>query len=301
MKKVILILTITIITSVLLLSRTIVVGGDNPDYNSIQAAISAAENGDLITIHSGTYTENLRFSKSIQLEGLNTNRVIIKPANKKRPTILIENANRVSISGMTVHGETIAISTAMTSVEIEGNKIITQNDGIRAGTLNQEVYIRNNSIYGAYEGYGRSNTSTNGIMSVGIGKIVIENNEIKAFHNAVYLGGKKPVKLFQNQLIENNNALYTCGNTEALLIKNRIAGNTNSGILAIAKSTLVLESNLFTGNREFDIVLADKDNTPGISQNFTGSISGNSNLFTEEPKIRPEDYTLPENFIKEEE
>src|SRR5688572_3221673 len=50
--------------------ETLTVGGGDVSFQSIQAAINAASNGDLIRVRVGTYTGNLILTKQITLEGI---------------------------------------------------------------------------------------------------------------------------------------------------------------------------------------------------------------------------------------
>src|SRR6056297_3484806 len=128
MKKFFFVMLILIFTSILLFSRVIEVGGTDSEYTTIKSAIHEAENGDVIRIFAGNYVENLRFSKSLTLEGVNTHNVVLKPLDPKLPTIMVENCNQLTISGMSIFGDTIAISLAMTNATINGNKITSKRD-----------------------------------------------------------------------------------------------------------------------------------------------------------------------------
>lgn len=51
-------------------SKTLTVGGHDAQFHTIQPAIEAASNGDLIQVHAGVYLGNLILKKQITLEGL---------------------------------------------------------------------------------------------------------------------------------------------------------------------------------------------------------------------------------------
>ncbi|MFV9677836.1 MAG: hypothetical protein ACNYVW_09330, partial [Methanosarcinales archaeon] len=53
-------------------SATITVCHSGCDYASIQAAVDAADSGDTIEVHSGTYYENVDVNKTLSLKGVDT-------------------------------------------------------------------------------------------------------------------------------------------------------------------------------------------------------------------------------------
>jgi parallel beta-helix repeat protein len=279
-------------------SAIIEVGNTGSSYTSINQAILAASDGDIIKIHTGTYNENLRFSKAVTLEGVNVNNVVIKPSVPTKPTIMVENCNMLNIKNITVYSNSIAISLAMTNAIINNNKIISTQDGIRAGTLNHELSILNNSINGNYASVRNKNTT--GVMLVGVGKTIIENNEINAFGTGMYLGGKNPVKVTENQIISNDTGIYIAGNSNVIINKNRLYKNAYSGLVIVSKPTVSVESNLFSSNYMYDLILSN-NKCGDFLINFSGKLRGQNNIFSEKIKICPEDYVLEDNFIKDEE
>jgi len=201
----------------------------------------------------------------------------------------------LKISGMTIYGESISISLAMTNATINGNKIFSSKDGIRAGTLNHEIKINNNQISGNFNNI--KNNNTNGIMLVGVGKTIIENNNIQSFGSGIYLGGKKPVKISENQVHSNYYGIYASGNTEAIITSNRLYQNNRSGILLVSKPIVTISSNYFSSNEMYDILVSDSACGEFLID-FTGSITGHSNNIDESLKICPAEFLLPEDFLK---
>ncbi len=296
MNKYLFIIMLLVFATTLFFSKVLEVGSVNSSYNTIKAAVFDASDGDTIRIYAGNYVENLRFSKTLTIEGVNTHNVILKPLNPNLPTIMVENCKMLNISGLTIYGDTISISLAMTNATISGNKIYSSGDGIRAGTLNHEIKIISNQIAGNFNNI--KNLNTNGIMLVGVGKTTIENNDIQSFATGIYLGGKKPVKISENQLHLNYYGIYVSGNTAAIISDNRLFKNNRSGILLVSKPVVTITANYFTSNNTYDIMVSDKACSNEFLINFTGKISGNSNIFDEPPKICPPDYVLSEDFIK---
>jgi parallel beta-helix repeat protein len=183
----------------------------------------------------------------------------------------------------------------MSNATIINNKIITTNDGIRAGTLNHELSILNNSIEGNFNSV--RNKNSNGLMLVGVGKTIIENNEINAFGTGIYIGGKKPIKISENQILSNNIGIYVAGNSNAIISKNRIHKNVYCGILIVSKPTISIESNLFSSNIQYDLIFSNKECGDFLIE-FMGKLRGTANIFENGLKICPEDFKIEADFIK---
>ena len=64
---------------------TLEVGPSGYPYTSIQAAITAATNGDTVLVHDGTYVENINFSGKA---------ITVRSANGAAGTIINGNASR---------------------------------------------------------------------------------------------------------------------------------------------------------------------------------------------------------------
>ena len=78
--------------------------GDDGDYKKISSAISAANSGDTIRIYSGTYYENLKIEKSVNLIGNGSEETINHGGGKER-TLWIK-AKNVSISKLGITSNT---------------------------------------------------------------------------------------------------------------------------------------------------------------------------------------------------
>ena len=65
----ILLLTLSIFSFTVSFSAILTVGGGASDYRTIKQAVFAASSGDTILIRAGTYVENIRFQKALNLKG----------------------------------------------------------------------------------------------------------------------------------------------------------------------------------------------------------------------------------------
>lgn len=282
------------------LSVTFTVGNEGANFDSIKKAIAAARDGDTVFIFPGVYKENLRFQKSISIVGKERERVILKPENKSFPVVLAENCNSLLIEGLTIESEGIAISTAMTSATIRNNIIKTSSDGIRGGTLNHKIVIANNTFVGPlnYE-YGSSGNSSNGIVLFGQGDTEITGNQIKGFEYGIYLSGKKPCSMKNNTLAFNNISMYLGGNTVIEMSGNVFTDSFLDGLIIGSKSEIIMNSNSFVSNKNWDIRFSGRECETGFNQSFTGKISGKSNKRDELSRICPDGFEWPEGFFSD--
>ncbi|MCZ3365336.1 MULTISPECIES: PKD domain-containing protein [Methanobacterium] len=126
-------------------------------YDSIQAAIDDAENGDTINIGSTsyleTYTENVKVTKRVNI--VSNGNVIITALDVNNPVFsMLSGGNNSLIKGFTITGAAgssgiyiaPSVNAAITGNIITGNKIgIDVEDGTATVTFNS---IYNNTLYG---------------------------------------------------------------------------------------------------------------------------------------------------------
>jgi parallel beta-helix repeat protein len=91
------------------------------DYSTIQAAVNAANSGDLILVDAGTYTENVVITKSVTLLGSSQNQTIIEAPSL---TAVDVKSNNVTISGFTIRGGSTGVNVlGYNSSKISNNTI----------------------------------------------------------------------------------------------------------------------------------------------------------------------------------
>jgi parallel beta-helix repeat protein len=132
---------------------------------SIQAAINAADPGDTILVHSGTYDENITINKALSLVGENRDSTIIQGISSPQSlyVVTILGAN-VVLTNFTIKKSSMAEYTSGVLVVsgsnvISSNKIIGSYYGLRiyasSGNVISNNIISNNSAFGVY--FDRSN------------------------------------------------------------------------------------------------------------------------------------------------
>lgn len=89
------------------------------DFSSIQAAVDAAEEGDVVLVEPGRYSENLILKSGIDVLGRETARTLIEPDDDTLPTVTIEDATAVRFSNFTLIDSGIGVSVRRsTSIDV---------------------------------------------------------------------------------------------------------------------------------------------------------------------------------------
>lgn len=91
------------------------------DFPTIQAAINAAPDGATIQIAPGIYTESLIIRKSVRIQGVARDRVVLKSANQNWSAILIVSGYGVSAhESLMVVIENLTIADSLVGIEVIG-------------------------------------------------------------------------------------------------------------------------------------------------------------------------------------
>jgi len=164
-------------------------------YTTIQAAISAANHGDIITVEPGTYTEALDVTKGISLIslGTTTETIINCPNGVLTTGIKIRpNLGTVVIDGFTVQGFTEGgiiqgmASATGTTAKIYNNIVISNGvylrNGIQVTGNNSEVI--GNIVYGAPL---TDEWASTGILAVNGSGFIIQNNTVYSSDSGIGL------------------------------------------------------------------------------------------------------------------
>jgi multiple sugar transport system substrate-binding protein len=117
------------------------VDDDGPaNFNTIQAAINAATQGDTILVYNGTYQENVVLNKSLSLIGENTISTVIDSNSAGNViSVITSNAN--------ITGFTIQNSGAMADgVYVEGDHITIQDNNITNNGYGIFIYSSENNL-----------------------------------------------------------------------------------------------------------------------------------------------------------
>ena len=175
--------------------NTLYVGGNGEgNYSSIQMAMNASSEGDIIFVYAGIYSENIKINKSINLVGENKDTTIID--GKDGFNAILINASWVNISRFTIKNALLSgiFIESVRNCNIFQNNISSNDIGIKI-SIASNLKIYNNTI---------SNNLLTGInISCNYTKFSTDNNTSLCFDNSI----------FHNNFINNTINCYDKGNT----------------------------------------------------------------------------------------
>ncbi len=206
--------------------RAIVLHVPSDLYQTIDAAIDAAEDGDEIVVAEGTYTENLRIDKLITLRSASGASSTIIVGDGSFTTVDIKNQqsrdqHRIVLDGFTISG-------GYGSGGRGGGISITQSDPI----IKNNIITRNSSA-----------SHGGGILVNEYAHPIISDNVISE-NSAVHFGGGMYVVQYSSPLVVGN----TFSANTATGVINDIAGGGGAGLYADVYSTLTIRDNIFQSN-----------------------------------------------------
>jgi len=252
MKRIVLILLTSVLILILILegpnitvnagSRTWTVDDDGPaDFNTMQAAINAATDGDIILVFSGTYNENVTIGKSLTLKGENVYTTIIN--GLAAYTVIHIAANNVALTNFTIkNGFFGVLIDSSNNIRVISNVITDNDDGVwiafSSGNIINDNTIAHNAV-GIYLDSSNNttlnhNTITNNAYGIDIencrGNLVTENkinlssiegifayysddgrilrNTVQNNSLGIHLDTSNGNDIYQNNFIDNSDQAY---------------------------------------------------------------------------------------------
>jgi parallel beta-helix repeat protein len=282
--------------------------GQGSQFASIQAAIDAADPGDILNISAGVFTENVTVNKSVNLEGAGQKLLtVIGPGDDARVFSITDDD--VSISGLTARGENseescgVMIDNGVQNCRIEDCTLTGNDIGLVLGFESHDNNFVNDNLTGNYAGgcalvSSANNTFTDSqVNSNGLFGFLIDNcTNTTLVGNTVnlngdyglYIEGGRNFNITGNTFNANAEAGIRLTNaiTNLTIKGNQISNNgigieVESGASGIA--TWIVAYNNIEGNHEFGVsnpnlvnLLAENDwwgaaNGPYNPPSYTGS------------------------------
>jgi len=261
-------------------------------FAKIQEAIEFANEGDIIQVGSGIYQENLLIGKRITLKGTNSGKVLLKAAVESEPAVLIQAAQGVVLTSISIRGGSVGIKIVEASVKILGNMIVANHFGIEVvGFALPEILIQDNLITGHRRGVG--------IKLLGRVRALVNNNRIQSVATGMIIGGQIISAIRGNQISDCWDGLLIGGSAQATVSGNQIFENHNDGIRLSEMATVEIIENKINNNWGWGLSLWQR---PCYDTNarFNGSIEGTHNEIIENVKgnLCPPSYPWPAGFKK---
>jgi parallel beta-helix repeat protein len=272
-------LTVGIALAIPALAKTIEVP---KDYQTIQAAINAAQPGDLILIAPGIYKENLTIRKSIELRGADAGVIVDGSRARNTPTILIQRTRDVVIQNLEITGGRRGIQVERSRDVIIKNNLIQKNrrQGILVTDNSQGTQIIENKIFDTAPDEG--NVLGNGIILNGDKNAQVLKNFIarSAWSGLRLLSA---VAHIEGNTFEENQyyGIEIWPNwvdspdvpSQATVLDNTLKSNVRAGIFITEESIAVIENNQILDTAR------DRDNQYGhgvwVADGAQVSLTGN--------------------------
>ena len=245
--------SLIVICSFLLPSASASTIGVPADQPTIQAAIDAARNGDVILVSPGTYPEQINFSgKAIAVESASgsKNTVIDGGGEGSVVTFSSGETSAAVLRGFTIQNGTGTVSFGNTEgggIEISGSSptilenLVTNNEACDGGgiaitnggspLISRNAILRNSG--GDCGGLGGGGIAIHGAGAPRIiGNDVSENSECCANGGGIYVNYTTGVALiFDNRIYENSSGgsgggLYVANQGDVNVIQNLISSNS---------------------------------------------------------------------------
>ena len=210
-------------------SRVIFVGrGVGDGYASIQAAVNAAEPGDVINVKAGVYVENVVVNKSVSLLGENREMTIVD--GNGTGCVMFVEASNVTVCNFTLRNSGIG------SVNPFSGVMLNFSDHC---LISNNVIVNNQ--YGVWFSWSNNNTFTGNVVQhstdplerYGVRLYQSENNNISS-----------------NEMVDNKYGIYLYSGSDGNVVRyNNVSGNSFGIYLALS------EGNVVEGNTVADSVM----------------------------------------------
>ncbi|SDF24777.1 parallel beta-helix repeat (two copies) [Methanolobus vulcani] len=262
------------------------------DFLTIQEAVDAAEDGDIVEVYPGTYIENVVIVKDLNITSFSGNPedTIVQAANRNKPVFdlnafynepdsSLRVGNNVEISGFTISDGSFGISVG--EGDVAGSNHTFSNNVI---TDNVNGIFIQYSLYNKVNENIISNNDERGVYIVRTSNNVLTGNVISSSNEGVLIEDSIGNRVENNTIYETNDAISGIYIDDCDFINNYIYSN-NFGIRILNYASFAdngnnITNNVFYSNLQTVFLLGNNyflaTNTV-YSNSYGISISGSSN------------------------
>ncbi|MBI1742231.1 right-handed parallel beta-helix repeat-containing protein [Candidatus Acetothermia bacterium] len=279
------------------------------DFPTIQAAITAARGGDTILIAPGTYSESLKITQSLTLQGQSRDAVTLQ-GNRQDPTVTITRVQDVTITDLTIRDGSGGTGDQGRGggLHIEDSAVTLRNLIVR-NNLRNGLLARRSTLTVRDSQFSSNQFDPAGKVGRGITLVqsnaTIENSTISGNAGGAVgvLGSQAQIR--GNSVTDNGFGIDVFDNegkaSKAVIENNTIARNVEEGILVSDKSEAEIVNNRITDNKpdakgEFgDGIAVDKNGRATIRDNTISDNAGVGLDLSENAHATLENNTIARN------
>ena len=211
----------------------------------IQAAIDAAQSGEIIEVSSGTYRESLVIDEQLILKGISSGKDMPRVESENGPAITIK-ANGVVVEGL--WAKSASGWTGDAGILVLSNDNIIRNN-MASGCGNAGIIIlkcSNNTVSGnVVQGNGNE-----GLLLENSSRNLLERNEVSDNRYGCKLVGSRENQIIGNTFLQNRNDAINLQESHANLIEGNNASGSDSALAIDSSRDNIVQRNNFAANEK---------------------------------------------------
>lgn len=276
-------------------AQDILVVAANGPFTTIEAALAAANAGDVIEVHGGVYSAPLVVGKTVSLVGIDD--PVIDGLGEG--SLVVINAPQVVFSGFTVRGSGQSLAHEDTGIVVQGTQVTVRDN------------VLTDVMFGIYFADASGGVAENNIIQGkpledsmrGDGIRVWYSNDVQLLGNEITFGRDiliwyaDNITIRDNYIHHNRYGLHFMYNENAV-VENNIIEHNAVGAYMMYSAGLVMTGNQFIDNRGasgYGIALKDMDHAQVADNVFIGNVA--AIYLDNSPSLYDQYNTFSRNFI----
>jgi parallel beta-helix repeat protein len=248
------------------------------DFGTIQEAVDAAVSGDVITVSSGTYVENIFIGPSLDGLTIQGKGKVMVDGQMGAPGILIGSSN-VTLKGLTLrHANGIGVSATLLTAE--GGVALTGIVLDKLTIINSQSSAIDLNVDGALITDCKAMGCDGGIRVTGAGAQITKSEVHNDGDNGILVtGAGAQVTRCTVAIIEDEAGIRVNGNA-ALVDRNTVSGTCGNLIDVFGLNAVVTRNNLANGDSDGIVVsgdsaLVDRNDVHGVCGDLINVVGNN--------------------------